>query len=199
MIEMNAASLRFLLKSVLPAMSTDTTREALTQVEFRGEEGWIVAIATDGHRLHRAKVRWAQITDGTIAPIGRFVVRGEHLTALAKALPPTPKRGNPPPVTLAPSGATWAGTSLAFRASDSPFPEADRVIPASREGDAAVKFAANPEYLTDACEAARLLGRNVGVKIESGESPLDPICLRATGYVGAESAEFLAVVMPMRA
>jgi DNA polymerase III sliding clamp (beta) subunit (PCNA family) len=86
--------LRFLLRAVLPAASTDSTRPSLASVQIVARDGWVEATATDGHRLHRARVQWQPVSHDAPEPppVGTFLIARTAAEAALKALPaPTPE------------------------------------------------------------------------------------------------------------
>jgi hypothetical protein len=73
------------------------------------------------------------------------------------------------------------------------FPPVDQVIPAPRD-EAGVPVLLNPAYLAEAARTLAAVTGALGVRIQGGEHPLDPVRLDAKGDHGSA----LAVIMPMR-
>jgi hypothetical protein len=201
MISLTSPKLRFLLRAVLPAASTDSTRPHLASVQIVARDGWVEATSTDGHRLHRARVEWRPVSRDAPEPppIGTFLVARSAAEAALKALPAVKRKEIAPVVTISPTGLETPTGAVRFPAITEQFPDADRVIPAHGHTAATPHIGVSPGYVGEAAEACALVClRPAGLVWHQPESGLDPIKLTAEGYVDDAKADVLCVIMPMR-
>ena len=200
MISLTSPKLRFLLRAVVPAASTDSTRPHLASVQIVARDGWIEATTTDGHRLHRARVKWQPVSHDAPEPppVGTFLVARGTAESAIKALPAVKRGQTAPVVTIAPTGLETPTGAVRFPAIDEQFPAADRVIPETRTTPAAASVGVNPSYVAEAAEACALLGSHTAMRWHQSENDLDPIKITAAGYVADGEAEMICVIMPMR-
>ena len=203
-IKLNAANARFLLRAVLPAASKDVTRESLCGIHLTVRDGFIVATATDGHRLHRASVQWVpfEVEGGELPPTGALLIPRAGAEAALKAVP-APKRGQAPALaTFTAEGFATDSASVRWVGLDaSAFPDADRVIATTVYGDKhkpTPTLGVSPRYLVDAAEACALLDPTIAMVWHQPPTAFDPVRIEATGYPHAEKATVLAVIMPVR-
>lgn len=200
MISLTSPKLRFLLRAVLPAVSTDVTRPHLACIQIVARDGWVEATSTDGHRLHRARVKWQPVSHDAPepSPIGTFLVGRSAAEAALKALPAVKRKEITPVVTISPTGLETPTGAVRFPTITEQFPDVDRVIPGTH-ASAAISCGVNPGYVGEAAEACALVCERVaGLIWHQPESGLDPIKLTAEGYVDDAKADVLCVIMPMR-
>lgn len=201
-IKLNTINARFLLRAVLPAASKDTTRESLCGIHLTVRDGFVVATATDGHRLHRVSVQWVAFEVGELPPTGALLIPRKGAEAALKAVP-APKRGQAPALaTFTAEGFATDVASVRWVGLDaSAFPDADRVIAGTIYGDKhkpTPTLGVSPRYLVDAAEACALLDPTIAMVWHQPPSPLDPVRVEATGYPHGEKATVIAVIMPVR-
>jgi len=201
-IKLNTINARFLLRAVLPAASKDTTRESLCGIHLTVRDGFVVATATDGHRLHRVSVQWVAFEVGELPPTGALLIPLKGAEAALKAVP-APKRGQAPALaTFTAAGFATDVASVRWVGLDaSAFPDADRVIAGTIYGDKhkpTPTLGVSPRYLVDAAEACALLDPTIAMVWHQPPSPLDPVRVEATGYPHGEKATVIAVIMPVR-
>jgi hypothetical protein len=199
-IKLSTVNARFLLRAVLPAVSKDTTRESLCGIHLTVREGFIVATATDGHRLHRASVQWVAFEDGELPPTGALLIPLKGAEAALKATP-APKRGQAPALaTFTATGFETDSASVKWTGLDAhAFPDADRVIAGTGHAEKPTpKLGVSPRYVAEAAEACGLLGPTIAMIWHQPSTVFDPVRIEAEGYPNAEKATVLAVVMPVR-
>ncbi len=203
-IKLSTVNARFLLRAVLPAVSKDTTHESLCGIHLTVREGFVVATATDGHRLHRASVQWVpfEVEGGEIPPTGALLIPRAGAEAALKAVP-APKRGQAPAIaTFTAEGFETDSASVRWTGLDArAFPDADRVIATTVYDDKhkpTPKLGVSPRYVVDAAEACALLDPTIAMIWHQPPTAFDPIRIEAEGYPNAEKATVLAVIMPVR-
>jgi len=201
-IKLNTINARFLLRAVLPAASKDTTRESLCGIHLTVRDGFVVATATDGHRLHRASVQWVpfEVEGGELPPTGALLIPRAGAEAELKAVP-APKRGQAPALaTFTAEGFATDSASVRWTGLDArAFPDADRVIAGTGNAEKpAPTLGVSPRYVAEAAEACGLLGPTIAMIWHQPPTVFDPVRIEAEGYPNAEKASVLAVVMPVR-
>ena len=205
-ISLTIPQVRFLLRATLPAASTDDTRPHLAciMLRVRGEDSgarWIETHATDGHRLHRARVRWQPTPDASEPPPDETILIARSAAEATLKAVPAPKRGTrfAPPVTITATGIETPTGAVRFPTLTERFPDVDRVIPAHGHTAATPYIGANPGYVAEAAEACALVGgRTVMMRWHQPENPLDPMKVTSTGEIDGAIVETLCVLMPMR-
>jgi hypothetical protein len=201
-IKLNTINARFLLRATLAAVSKDVTRESLCGIHLMVRDGFVVATATDGHRLHRASVQWVafEVEGGELPPTGALLIPLKGAEAALKAVP-APKRGQAPALaTFTATGFETDSASVKWTSLDArAFPDADRVIAGTGNAEKpAPTLGVSPRYVVDAAEACALLDPTIAMIWHQPSTVFDPVRVEATGYPNAEKATVLAVIMPVR-
>lgn len=143
MFQMPAADLLRLFEAVKHCISTEETRYYLNGVFLRRQDGKLVAVATDGHRLAKATI--ATPVDGDHAALDQGVIVPRpvvlHLLRLLAVLPDTV----PVSIEIAPrqTGGAFSlvfgwehdgeTTEVSAKAIDGTFPDYEKVIPAAND------------------------------------------------------------------
>ncbi|HEY9577189.1 MAG TPA: DNA polymerase III subunit beta [Pseudobacillus sp.] len=151
--------LKALIRQTVFAVSTSETRPILTGVNWRMEEGQLICIATDSHRL-----AWRKATVETEANAEyNVVIPGKSLNELSKILDDTQ---DPVEIVITDNQVLFRAKHLLFysRLLEGNYPDTSRLIPT----DSKTKLELNTKEFLQAIDRASLLareGRNNVVKL----------------------------------
>ena len=213
----SARSLAPLLDALLAHASTDNTRPHISGALLKVEEGRIVGVATDGHRLILARIP----TVGTVNGTADMLVSRESLESMrstVKAAVKAAGRKADPQADIAfkaqSMGLACGALSVSCARVDERFPPYTQVIPdyartgltpeqmppneygrEVKRGFACGSVGISPSYLADALSYAGVIVGDGGAKLHVGPAELDPVCVFAEHV---DRGDVIVVIMPMR-
>lgn len=200
-VTLDALTLRSILAATATAKAKDSSRYGLDSVFVEVSADSVEFVATDGHRLHSAKIRTNDVTGEVIA-----ILDGEGIDRLCKALKSVKvaKRATEfPSVTLriAPEGAlaeirdpngNSASVTLPAKYRTRDYPNFRAVIPKRDPEAKGSYFGVSPAFLSEAADCAGEISDTA--RIQAGETATSPVLITAEH----QNTTFLAVVMPCR-
>jgi len=213
----SARNLAPLLDALLTHASTDNTRPCISGALLKVEDGRLVGVATDGHRLIVARIP----TVGTVNRAAEILVSRESLESMrstVKAAVKAAGRKADPQADLAfkpqSLGLACGALSVSCARVDEHFPPYTKVIPEYartgimpeqmppneygrevKRGLACGSVGISPSYLADALSYAGAIVGDGGAKLHVGPAELDPVCVYAEH---ADRGDVVVVIMPMR-
>jgi hypothetical protein len=208
-ITVPAPWLRAVLRAVQAPLpkKTDPSRPQLAQVRIKLRNRDLVAVTTDGHRLHLVEAEWRVAPPEGVMLAARASTEWgwscESVHALLKVLGGRLEAGLT--ATLGPAGVMLSdGRVIPMIPGTAGYPDYKQVVPAytpsyEEEARPSEITRLNAKYMAEALEAAHALDAGE-VDVQPGSTGLDPMLLRAVGGLDGPcpGAVLTAVVMPMR-
>lgn len=168
--EISGKVFREMLANVEGAVSTEETRYYLNGIYFHCDEGKLIAVATDGHRLYKQEI---DAPDGAAGMPGMILPR----KAVAYLLRTMKGKEAPETVSIGVNGtrATFEYGPLHIHTKlvDGTFPDYNRVIPRNNEKIAVLNVSAFKESLDAVCVISSERGRAFSMTLDNGACRLD--------------------------